>query len=104
MADLSVATTILVQLGGNRFKVMTGAKNIIGSDDSLTFMLPTGFAKDSINKVSVTLDWTDTYVVEFGRAVFRPVPKYREIKKLTMVYAEDLQRMFTEVTGLNTHL
>ena len=38
--DLTVANTILQQLGGNKFRVMTGAKNFVGSNDALTFRLP----------------------------------------------------------------
>ena len=34
-ADMRVAEEILRQLGGNRFRVMTGAKNFSGTDNSL---------------------------------------------------------------------
>ncbi len=37
MADLTVAKTILEQLGGELFVAMTGAKNFVGTEDSLTF-------------------------------------------------------------------
>ena len=33
--DMRVAETILSQLGGNRFRVMTGAKNFAATDNSL---------------------------------------------------------------------
>jgi len=36
MADLTVAKTILEQLGGELFVAMTGAKNFVGTEDSLT--------------------------------------------------------------------
>jgi hypothetical protein len=37
MADLTVAKTILEQLGGEHFVALTGAKNFVGTEDSLTF-------------------------------------------------------------------
>ena len=42
MADLKVANTILAQLGGLRFIVMTGARDFIGGDYHLIFSLPAG--------------------------------------------------------------
>jgi hypothetical protein len=37
MTDLTVAKTILAQLGGERFVMMTGATNFVGGADSLAF-------------------------------------------------------------------
>jgi len=37
MADLTVAKTIFEQLGGEHFVAMTGAKDFVGTEDSLTF-------------------------------------------------------------------
>lgn len=101
---LIVAQTILAQLGGRRFIAMTGAKDFVCSEDTLTFTLPSGFAKDGINMIKITLDWTDTYIVEAGTITFRPTPKYELIQKLDMVYAEDLRSIFTRLTGLDTSL
>ena len=104
MADLEIAQTILAQLGGHRFLSMTGARNLIGGENYLTFALPAGFAKDGINKIRITLDWTDTYTFEALKIHRGPELKFDTIVKMERVYAEDLQSIFTEVTGLDTHL
>lgn len=107
MADLQVAKTILAQLGGRRFTVMTGAKDFLGSEaeKNLSFRLPSRFAKNGINKVIITLDWTDTYTVEAmkitkGRNGYRATT----IEKRDSVYVEDLQKVFMALTGLDTKL
>jgi hypothetical protein len=41
MTDMTVARTILDQLGGARFVAMTGAREFVGSADSLTFKVST---------------------------------------------------------------
>ena len=38
-----VAETILAQLGGRKFQVMTGAKYFLGGADYLQFKLPSNF-------------------------------------------------------------
>ncbi len=60
----TIAQTILAQLGGNRFVVMTGAKQLVDTGNGLQFSIGRG-ATNKANKVRVTLDTTDTYVVEF---------------------------------------
>ena len=97
--DMTVANTILQQMGGNRLKVMTGAKNFLGSADHLSFRLPK--AKDGINYVKVTLDASDTYTMEFGRVYGTT---YKVIDKIVGVYNDMLQACFTDKTGLYTHL
>ena len=104
MADLQVANTILAQLGGRRFIAMTGARNFSGGHNCLMFSLPTGFAREGINKIRITLDWTDTYIFEALKVSRGPEPKSDTIEKLNYVYAEDLREIFTRVTGLDTHL
>jgi hypothetical protein len=104
MTEQGIAQTIFAQLGGRRFIAMTGARNLIGGENYLMFSLPTGFAKNGINNVRITLDWTDTYIFEALKVTRRPELKLETIEKLERVYVEDLQRIFTEVTGLDTHL
>lgn len=38
--NLTVANTILHQLGGRRFIAFTGARDLLGDTNSLTFKLP----------------------------------------------------------------
>jgi len=101
-ADLTVANTILQQLGGRRFMAMTGARDFVGSAVALTFKLPAQ-ANDGIRCVRVTLTAMDDYTVEFlgrgPRGLTWPVKATRE-----GVYAENLAEVFTRVTGLYTRL
>jgi hypothetical protein len=104
MADLRVAATILAQLGGRRFIAMTGARDLIGGSNYLMFNLPAGFARDGINQIRITLDWTDTYIFEALRISQGSEANCETIEKLTGIYADDLQEIFTSITGLDTHL
>lgn len=98
-SKIEVAMEILRQLGGQRFKAMTGARNFVGDKDKITFHIPK--AKNKINIVRITLDPTDTYTVEFmnvRRYVTTP------IKKVEDVYADNLREVFETNTGLRTSL
>jgi len=101
--SLVVAQTILEQLGGRRFLVMTGAKNLAGDEKSLQFQLPRtpGFVKDGITNVRIELAPSDTYTLTFFKV--RGI-KIAEIAKETDVYADMLRRVFTERTGLECTL
>jgi hypothetical protein len=50
-----VAETILEQLGGKRFIVMTGAKHFAADGNALRFRLPSNFAKSGINAVTISI-------------------------------------------------
>lgn len=92
-----VPQTILSQLGGNRFIMMTGAKNFVGSEDALIFDLPKG------HKMRITLTAMDDYDIEYfkwNRKAF----DLDTIKKVTGVYCDNLQDIFTSITGLYTKL
>lgn len=103
MSNTSVAQIILQQLGGRRFITMTGAREITLGDGYLRFKLPSGFAREGINVVSVVLNCSDTYTVEFLKCNFK---KHEEkiVAKHGNVYHNQLQPVFTEVTGLDTSL
>ncbi len=66
-SDMTVATTILEQLGGRRFLVMTGARYLLAHAAALSFQLPSNFAKNGINRVRVDLNSHDLYDVTFSR-------------------------------------
>ncbi len=97
MSDLTVANTILKQLGGNRFKVMTGASNFCGDTNSLSFRLPGDISK-KIRYVRVVLTPADLYDVSYLNN------KGVALKQNEGIYFDSLQRCFTEATGLDTHL
>ncbi|AKF13659.1 putative YahA protein [Sinorhizobium phage phiN3] len=98
MTDLTVANTILAQLGGGRFKVMTGAKNFVGAADYLMFQIPTS---KKINKVKITLTPDDLYTVEFLNINMKKLA-VTTIKKFEGVFCDMLEDIFTEATGLYT--
>jgi hypothetical protein len=95
---MTVAQTILDQLGGRRFLAMTGAKDLVGSENSLAMRVP-GARK--LNMVRVTLTGADDYTVE--------TMKYRSLTVApvateTGIYAEELRSSFERMTGLYTSL
>jgi len=103
--NLSIAQTILSQLGGNKFLAMTGARDLVTGASALRFKLPARFAKDGINFVSITLTPADLYDVRFGKMA-GPSKCFEVTEKasFTGVYSDQLQSIFTLATGLDTHL
>lgn len=95
-----IATTILAQLGGNRFAAMTGAKHLVAGERSLTVHLPRGFAAGGIDRVTVTLDASDTYSIAFDKWMARRL-ELKSIAKAEGVYSDDLRTVFTRHTGLD---
>ena len=96
-----VANTILNQIGGRRFIMMTGAKNFVASENGLTFSLPARSAKQGINKVRIVLMPDDTYEMQFI--------KYanmldKRIATSTGVYCDMLEDIFESQTGLYTSM
>ena len=90
-----VADEILRQLGGGRFVAMTGSRNFIGSDNSLSFKV--GRNAHRIGYVSITLNAMDTYDMAFPGA-------RGKVTEIGGVYNDQLQAVFTKATGLYTSL
>lgn len=100
---MEIAKTILQQLGGNKFTVMTGAKNYVAQQDGLSFRLP-GNAKykgKTVNYVKITLTPMDLYDVEFG---YIRGMKYTVLNTVEGIYFDMLADTFERNTGLYTHL
>lgn len=105
MIDMQVAQTILQQLGGKRFIVMTGAHSFSGSSDALTFKIPE--AKDGIRAVRITLTCSDDYEVEFlaMRGSFEGGDLRCEVvARFEGIYFDQLEEIFERETGLATSL
>lgn len=105
------AQTILNQLGGNKFIVMTGAKNFVALENGIKFNI--GKNSSKANTVKITVNGLDLYDVEFIK--FTPFKfniktgaireeKIEVIERLEDYYDDMLQDAFTRVTGLYTHL
>ena len=99
--NYQVAKTILDQLGGNKFIAMLGVKNLVAGNISLTFRIPSNFAKIDINSITVTLNNSDAYDIDFHK-ISRG--KCKTIAFIYGIYADNLQNVITQVTGLDTHL
>ena len=98
--DLTVAKTILDQLGGNRFIAMVGARNIAGDDTSINMRIMKNKSKG--NYLRIKLNSLDLYNMQFI-SIGKDYNLIVRVEK-NNVYAEDLQDIFTSVTGLNTRL
>jgi hypothetical protein len=98
MTDLTVANTIKAQLG-NKFAVMTGAKNWLGSDKGLSFKI--GRNAKGVTHVRVTLRPDDLYNVEFMACRGSSVKS----KGASMgIYAEQLAETIGAHTGMEVTL
>jgi len=96
----SQAKTLLRQLGGNKFIMMTGAKQMSIGKDGLTMKI--GRNSKSITHVAIDLDrGKDLYVMKFIR-VRKGIPKV--VKQYDGVYADNLNNIFEKETGLYTRL
>ena len=112
------AAIILEQLGGHEFIKVTGVKDICATDsgDTLRMTLPKN--QSGANRLEITLDYaTDTYNVRFYK--YTP-PKLRmntrthsaallresikEVIAFKGIYFDQLQEIFTHVTGYNTRM
>ena len=60
---MSVAKTILEQLGGNKFRMMTGAKNFVGYENGVSMKI--GRNSSNSNYLKITLNSMDTYDMKF---------------------------------------
>lgn len=96
-----VPNEILRQLGGIKFSVMTGAKNYVGSENSLSFQI--GKNKSKANKVIITLTPDDLYTVEFGHFSMSKL-EYKTLQKTEGIYCDTLCDHFETYTGLYTSL
>lgn len=96
---MNPATEILRQLGGNRFIAMTGANNMTRGERILNFKI--GKNEKKVTHVKITLTNFDLYDMTFYRVRKNAILFQHTIKD---VYNSDLQKVFTENTGMYTHL
>lgn len=94
---MEVAKTILSQLGGNKFAMMTGSKNFIAGKDSLSMKLTRNISGG--NYLRITLTPLDVYKMEF---ISLRGAKMTTKKEFENVYCDQLQSIFTKATGLYT--
>jgi hypothetical protein len=97
--EMRVPETIMQQLGGQRFVIMTGAKYVLGDKNSVRFQIMRNSKK--VTHVIIRLNDRDTYDMEFLKARGCKVAVLSEVSG---VYCDGLQGVFTQETGLDTHL
>ena len=93
--SMAIAETILRQMGGTgRLSVMVGAYQFVALEDGVKFRFK---GSKKANLVMVKLTARDTYDVEFFKmAKF----DYKQIAVVEDVYADQLRRVFEQMTGL----
>lgn len=107
-----IAKTILRQLGGNKFTVMTGASKFLVADitkDNKKIWLRMNIGRNAagINRLKIYYNANDTYTMEFYKQTMsRKTFDVKITKKQTFenIYCDQLQEIFTRVTGLYTSL
>ena len=110
-ADTFVATTILSQLGGNRFVACTGSKVATYTNNSITLKLTRN--KSKANEMTITLNGADLYDITFAKHIYAHlnkktwawVPdKYEVVQTYDDIFCDQLEELFTDFTGLITRL
>ena len=110
---MQIANTIIEQLGGNKFRAMTGSKNFLFADVSETvkeawLRMDLTTNKAGVNRLKITLNENDTYTMEFYKLTLGKSTnweaKITKEQKFEGVYSDMLQTIFTQVTGLYTKL
>jgi hypothetical protein len=97
-----IANTIMQQLGGRRFITMTGANGFsynvsLKNNVFIAFKVPN---RSGANFVTIELTPDDVYTMKFVRIHGGNTKTIAEVEG---VYADMLQDVFTQNTGLATH-
>ena len=98
--QMEIAKTIAQQIGGNMFKMMTGAEFMILNERNMDGLMIKFKGSRKANTLKILLNWTDTYDLEFGRVG----KEYKVVEKMEGIYFDELQDVFERVTGLYTSL
>lgn len=102
MTNQEIAQTILSQLGGQRFVMMTGARNLTTIARGLSMRLNSVNSEGKrVNVVTVTLDPSDTYTVT---ASYLRAGTLTTVATASDVYNDMLVETFERFTGLYTTL
>ena len=106
---MEVAKEILNQLGGQKFIAMTGSKNFVGGNNSLSMHLTRN--KLNAKYLKIEQNSLDLYDLTFStcKKVLDPVlgikvDAYVEIKVINNIYCDQLRSIFENETGLYTSL
>lgn len=101
MSNKEIANTILEQLGGRRFAIMTGAKEFGQTEKGLYFKLPGG------KHFKIVLNGNDLYDMSYIRNGRFYKGNYIDAKTLSHrddICVENMREVFTSMTGLYTSI
>jgi len=89
---MTTAETILEQLGGNRFLIMTGSRVFSRGQHSLHLKLAPN--KSGADRLTITVTSLNLYMMQFRKGTGESV------SGINGVHPDQLQEIFTENTGL----
>ena len=98
--SMSVAKEILETLGGNKFRVMTGAKNFMGFSNGLVMKI--GRNSSNSNYLKITLNSMDLYDMKFAKLT--RMGELKSVKEYDNVYNDSIVEVFEKHTGMYTKL
>ena len=96
----TTAGIILKQLGGNKFRMMTGAKNLMGFSNGIVMKI--GRNSSNSNYLKITLNEMDTYDMEFAKLT--RMGEKKSVTEYNNIYCDMLTDQFTAHTGMYTSL
>lgn len=108
---MGISEVILEQLGGKRFLAMTGTRGLLADGNTLRMTLAKNESR--ANRLYITLDANDTYTMRFFCYTADKLNKETmawadeiidEVAEYKNVFADDLRRIFSLATGLDTRL
>lgn len=95
--DPQIALTILEQLGGRLFLMLTGSTGLVDSGRGL--QLKIGSNAKRVTHMRIDLADDDTYSIKFYRVTKRGLD-ITVLSEMEMINAEQLKDIFEEATGL----
>ena len=95
-----IANEIYRQLGGNKFRVMTGAKMMVSTENGIRMRI--GRNKTNANFMEGSLNSLDLYDVTFAKLT--KMGEMKSVKEYDNVYNDMLVSIFESHTGMYTTL
>ena len=95
-----IANEIYRQLGGNRFRVMTGAKNMVSTENGIRMRI--GRNKTNANYMEVVVNSMDLYDITFAKVT--KMGEMKSVRTYDNVYNDMLVSLFESHTGMYTSL
>lgn len=98
----TIGERVYYQLGGHRFKAMTGARTFVMHSNALSFRVNGRHQGKRINHVKITLNEFDTYDLEASWVTMKK--GVQVVCRASGVYVDKLRSAFEQATELRTSL